>query len=158
MTMRLACELGDKIAAVAAVAATVDSAVDANCDATKPMPVMLFAGDKDMLVPLNGGIVKRLPNSVLLSQSALAKKWAGRDGCNLKSTITTLPVLSHDGTSVTKTVYSGGKNNAEVISYLIAGGGHTWPGGSQYLPPILIGKTTKELNASEEIWEFFKRH
>ncbi len=158
MTMRLACELPNKIAAVAAVASTVDSAVDANCQTSKPVPVMLFAGDKDKLVPLNGGIVQRLPHSVLLSQRALAEKWATRDGCNMKPTITVMPQLNHDGTNVTKTVYTGGKSNTEVISYLIGGGGHTWPGGEQYLPPILIGKTTHELNASEEIWEFFKRH
>ena len=158
MTMRLACELADKITAVAAVASTVDSAVDANCETNKPMPVMLFAGDKDKLVPLKGGIVPRLPNSVLLSQNALAEKWARRNGCNPKPTITDLPEPNHDGTTVTKTVYNNGKNNTEVVSYLIHNGGHTWPGGYQYLPPILIGKTTKELNASEVIWEFFKRH
>ena len=157
MTMRLACELADKITAVAAVASTVDSAVDANCETTKAIPVMLFAGNKDKLVPLNGGIVPRLPQSVLLSQRALAEKWARRDGCNMQPTIKELPELNHDGTTVTQTVYSGGKNNTEVISYLIGNGGHTWPGGAQYLPTMLIGKTTHELNASEVIWEFFKK-
>ncbi len=158
MTMRLACELSDKIAAVAAVAATVDSAVDANCQATKAMPVMLITGDKDRLVPVNGGIVPRLPHSVLLSHSALARKWALRDSCKMLPVITDLPELRHDGTTVTKTVYSGGRNGAEVISYLIGNGGHTWPGGYQYLPAMLIGKTTHDLNASEAIWNFFKNH
>ena len=158
MTMRLACELADKITAVAAVASTVDSAVDANCQTAKPMPVMLFAGNKDKLVPLNGGVVARLQHSVLLSQHALAEKWALRNGCNMQPKVSSLPELNHDGTTVTKTVYSGGKNNTEVITYMIGNGGHTWPGGSQYLPAMLIGKTTHELNASEVIWEFFKRH
>jgi polyhydroxybutyrate depolymerase len=158
MTMRLACELADKITAVAAVAATVDSAVDANCQTAKPVPVMLIIGNKDKLVPLNGGIVPRLPKSVLLSHRALTAKWARRDGCNMQPNISDLPELNHDGTTVTKTVYSGGKNNTEVISYLVGNGGHTWPGGSQYLPAMLIGKTTHELIASEVIWEFFKRH
>ena len=158
MTMRLACELADKIAAVAAVASTVDSVIDANCQTTKPMPVMLITGNKDKLVPLNGGIVAHLPHSVLLSHSSLAEKWARRDGCMMPPAITALPELKNDGTTVTKTVYAGGKNNTEVISYLVGNGGHTWPGGYQYLSPILIGKTTHGLNASEVIWEFFKRH
>ena len=119
---------------------------------------MLFAGNKDKLVPLNGGIVPRLPNSVLLSQHSLAKKWAFRNGCNMQPVVTELTGSGHDGTSVTKTVYSGGKNNTEVITYMIDNGGHTWPGGYQYLPTMLVGKTTHELNASEVIWEFFKRH
>ena len=158
MTMRLACDLPEKIAAVAAVAATVDSAVDAHCETGKPMPVMLFAGNKDKLVPSNGGIVARLPNSVLLSQHRLGEKWAQRNGCNMQPTVTLMPQLQNDGTTVTKTVYSGGKNNTEVICYMIGKGGHTWPGGYQYLAKVLIGKTTRDLNASETIWEFFKRH
>jgi polyhydroxybutyrate depolymerase len=158
MTMRLACELSDKIAAVAAVAATVDSVVDAGCQTVKPMPVMLVTGNKDKLVPVTGGVVSRLPKSTLLSHHAIVEKWAIRDGCNLQPTVTSLPELKHDATTVTKTVYSGGKNNTEVISYVIGNGGHTWPGGYQYLPTILVGKTTQDLNASEVIWEFFKRH
>lgn len=158
MTMRLACELPEKITAVAAVAATVDSAVDATCQSEKPMPVMLIIGDRDKLVPVNGGIVAHLPKSTLLSHHNIVERWARRDGCNLQPTISSLPELKHDNTTVTKTVYSGGKNNTEVISYVIGNGGHTWPGGYQYLPTMLIGKTTHELIASEAIWEFFKRH
>ena len=158
MSIRLACELADKMAAVAAVASTVDSAIDANCQTTKPIPIMLIIGDKDKLVPVNGGIVPRLPKSTILSHQAIVEKWARRDGCNLQPAITSLPELKHDATTVTKRVYSGGKNNTEVISYVIGNGGHTWPGGYQYLPSMLVGKTTQDLNASEVIWEFFKRH
>jgi len=40
----------------------------------------------------------------------------------------------------------------------VIGGGHTWPGGLQYLPESIIGKTSREFNASEVIWQFFKEH
>ena len=50
------------------------------------------------------------------------------------------------------------KNGTEVINYVIETGGHTWPGDWQYLPQIVIGKTTKNLNASEVTWGFFKAH
>ena len=40
----------------------------------------------------------------------------------------------------------------------VIGGGHTWPGGLQYLPESVIGKTSREFNASEVIWQFFKAH
>ena len=30
----------------------------------------------------------------------------------------------------------------------VIGGGHTWPGGLQYLPEAIIGKTSREFNAS----------
>ena len=47
-------------------------------------------------------------------------------------------------------------DGVEVALYTIEGGGHTWPGGYQYLPEWIIGKTSLELNASEGIWRFFE--
>ncbi|MCX6008557.1 MAG: hypothetical protein NTW48_00675 [Chloroflexi bacterium] len=52
----------------------------------------------------------------------------------------------------------GCQDGAEVVLYAIEGGGHTWPGGLQYLPELVIGKTSREFNASEVIWQFFKEH
>ena len=34
--------------------------------------------------------------------------------------------------------------------------GHSYPGGEPDLPQWLVGRYTKEINASEEIWKFFK--
>jgi polyhydroxybutyrate depolymerase len=45
-----------------------------------------------------------------------------------------------------------------VVLYTIEGGGHTWPGGWQYYPEERIGKTCRDINASELMWEFFARH
>src|SRR5713101_9388893 len=53
-------------------------------------------------------------------------------------------------------VYGGGKRSTEVIVYTIEGGGHTWPGGPQYLPVLLVGKASPNLDATETIWGFFK--
>jgi polyhydroxybutyrate depolymerase len=40
--------------------------------------------------------------------------------------------------------------------YTNNGGGHTWPGGVQYLGKRWIGHTSREINAYDKIWEFFK--
>jgi len=45
-----------------------------------------------------------------------------------------------------------------VVLYATGGGGHTWPGGLQYFPESIIGKTSREFNASEIIWQFFREH
>ena len=42
--------------------------------------------------------------------------------------------------------------------YTIAGGGHAWPGAAQYLPVLVIGKASQNLDATLTIWEIFKRH
>jgi polyhydroxybutyrate depolymerase len=39
----------------------------------------------------------------------------------------------------------------------VIGGGHTWPGGIQYLPASLIGRSSRDFSASDAIWEFFAR-
>ena len=38
----------------------------------------------------------------------------------------------------------------------IDGGGHTWPGGDQYLRPSFIGPVGQDWD-SNVIWEFFSR-
>jgi len=48
--------------------------------------------------------------------------------------------------------------NTDVVLYDVQGGGHTWPGGWQYLGVWLVGKTSREINASDLMWEFFKNH
>ena len=79
------------------------------------------------------------------------------NGCSTKLTITDLPEIANDGTTIKQRVYVGGTNASEVVSYVILNGGHTWPQGYQYLNEAIIGKTSQDMNACEVIWTFFKR-
>ena len=45
----------------------------------------------------------------------------------------------------------------EVALYTIDRGGHSWPGGPQYLPQAVIGRVNRDIDASWVIWDFFKR-
>jgi poly(3-hydroxybutyrate) depolymerase len=36
--------------------------------------------------------------------------------------------------------------------------GHVWPGGHRLLPEALVGPASNRINATDEIWEFFRRH
>jgi polyhydroxybutyrate depolymerase len=45
-----------------------------------------------------------------------------------------------------------------VILYTIEGGGHNWPGGAQYLPRAIIGRTSRDLDATAVVWQFFADH
>jgi polyhydroxybutyrate depolymerase len=51
--------------------------------------------------------------------------------------------------------YTGCDQGADVILYTIEDGGHTWPGG---VPIPLVGKTSKDIDATEEMWRFFQAH
>ena len=52
----------------------------------------------------------------------------------------------------------GGREGSEVVLIRLDGGGHTWPGGGQYLPEGLIGRVCHDLSAATVIWEFFRAH
>jgi polyhydroxybutyrate depolymerase len=152
MSSRLACELSKRIAAVAVVAASMDE--DIGYQPTQPMPMMYIQGTKDPLVPFTGGQMKGAGGSIY-SHEDILKKWAAVDRCDHKPQVTDLPIIVNDGTSVQKEEYSGA-DGMKVIGYTIVNGGHIWPGGTQYLPKFMIGSLSKNLNACEEIWNFFK--
>jgi polyhydroxybutyrate depolymerase len=54
--------------------------------------------------------------------------------------------------------YARRESNTEVSLYLIDGGGHTWPGGPQYLPTSIVGNTTRAFDATETIIQFLLRY
>jgi polyhydroxybutyrate depolymerase len=45
-----------------------------------------------------------------------------------------------------------------VVLYRIDGGGHTWPNGRQYAPRFLVGRTTRDVDGTRAIFDFFARH
>ncbi len=154
MSSRLACELNKRIAAIAVVGASMDK--DETYQPAKPMPVMYIQGTEDPLVPFAGGNMKKGAGGSIYGHEEVLKKWASIDDCEKNPAITTLPVIVNDGMGVIEEVYSNPSNSLKVIGYTIVNGGHTWPGGSQYMPRFVIGSVTKNLNACDVIWEFFK--
>jgi len=153
MASRLACELNEHIAAIAVVGASMDK--DEGY-APKSMPAMYIQGTKDPLVPFEGGTMKKGAGGSIYGHEELLKQWAATDSCQEKPVITNFPIKINDGTSVIREEYRN-KDGAAVVGYTIVGGGHTWPGGTQYLPKAIIGRLSHNLNACEAIWDFFKR-
>jgi polyhydroxybutyrate depolymerase len=154
MASRLACELNNRIAAIAVVAASMDE--DMGYQPSKPIPAMYIQGTKDPLVPFAGGEMKKGAGGSIYGHEEVLKKWAVTGNCDSKPLITNFPIKVNDGTSVIKEEYINPTNNLKVVGFTIVDGGHTWPGGSQYMPKFIIGAVTKNLDACEEIWEFFK--
>ena len=42
--------------------------------------------------------------------------------------------------------------------YAVEGGGHIWPGSFQSPPEAIFVKTTRNLQASQAMWDHFKQH
>ena len=154
MASRVACELSNRIAAIAVVGASMDKNVSYHQN--KAVPVMYIQGTKDPLVPYEGGAVKSSSGGDVYGHSEVLKLWAGVDHCDNSPVITNVPDNKGDGTSIIKEEYTNPSNSVKVVGYTITNGGHTWPGGTQYLPKFLIGPVSHNLNACEVIWDFFK--
>lgn len=151
----LICRCADLFAACAVVAAATSSFVARLCRPSRPVSVLMIAGTNDPLIAFEGGRRRR---KVLLSVPAAAQHWARTAGCATVPVVSYLPGVAQDGTRVRREVYSGGPDGAEVVLYTIEGGGHTWPGGIAYLPERMMGRTSRQMDASQVIWDFFQRH
>jgi polyhydroxybutyrate depolymerase len=147
MSYRLACELSDKIAAIA----PVSGAQNVDCKSARPVSVIAFHGTADQHVLYDGGVPKtqldthqRVDQSVAFAMSF----WAQRDGC------APTPQRDERGNIVHDT-FTNCANSTAVEFYTIKGGGHAWPGGKSYF----LGDTpTQEISATNLMLEFFAKH
>ncbi len=157
MASRLGCELGDKIKAFAAVAATIEATIIApNCNPNAPVSALYIHGTADEFVPFNGGEMEAGDGGFVTSHWDAIAKWNEINSSSLNPIITNLPDIANDGTTIIETKYQGA-NNSEVISYVVENGGHTWPGASGGLD-FYLGNTSEDMNAKQVIWDFFERH
>ena len=154
---RLACELSAQLAAVASVAATMPETLVPVCHPSNPISILFIQGTADPLVHIEGGNVART-HGRNISLAAATQFWIQHNQTAKKPDSSDLPSHDSNGTSVHRETYSEGQQDTEVVVYTIRGGGHTWPGGPQYFPAVLVGKTNHDINASEAILEFFSRH
>lgn len=158
MSLRLGCSLPDKIRAIAPVTAQIPAAIKPLCRSESKVSLALFNGTEDPLVPYDGGqiTVFRKQRGEVLSTDETIRIWRQKNRCTSEAMTTQLPDIAADDTRVTKIVYSQCKDESKVVLYRIEGGGHTWPDGRQYLPVRLIGRTTRDINGCEAIWDFFR--
>ena len=161
MSHRLGCELSQKIAAIAPVAGNIPVNMASIWAPSRPVSVLIINGTDDPLVPWAGGDVHLGPLELgqVLSVADTVKFWVTNDKCTSSPVVEQLPDRDpSDGTTVQRETYGGCEGGAEVVLYAVEGGGHTWPGGLQYSPESIIGRTSRDFDASEVIWQFFKEH
>lgn len=154
---RLGCELAGRPSGIAPVAGALPAGVaGSSCRPVRPLAVLLVHGDQDPLVPYAGGSVRgRGGGGSVTSVAETGAFWRSRAGCT-GTTATLLPdVTDDDGTRVRVERGTGCAPAAPVTVYSVVAGGHTWPGGRQYLPAAVVGRTSRDLDASEAILGFF---
>jgi len=160
MSFRLGCELGNEIKAIAPITATIAEDALKFCRGKSDVSLVLFNGTDDRLVPYNGGNVKVLgqKRGKITSTQYTIKHWLKMLSCRRLPNKQELPDIKNDGTTVTKFEYQQCKSNGTVTLFRINGGGHTWPGATEHKRALkrIVGNTSYDINACDEIWAFFK--
>jgi polyhydroxybutyrate depolymerase len=153
MCHRLAAELPNRIAAVAAVGGTIAAPDFAP---KRPVSVMHFHGTADTIVRYGGPDPRKPMFLRFMSVDDTIRAWVEVDKCPAEPKVTTYPDVAKDGTTVTRKAYGPGKDGTEVVLVEVAGGGHTWPGRQPTV--AFLGKSTTNVSANDLLWEFFLRH
>lgn len=149
MTMRIACELADKVAAVATVAPT---AVPGDCTPSRPISVMDIHGTADPVNPFYGGEprkgakvdYRRMPPSEVVDILLKTGDCSG-----------TPKPFYHKGDATCSSYDCRG--GSEVVFCKVENMGHTYPSGSQYFFKKVIGSVSYDIGPPQ-IWKFFMRH
>jgi polyhydroxybutyrate depolymerase len=132
----LACKLNSRIAAIGAVARTMQVNPSMYCTPVHPTGVLTILGTNDFISPYAG-----FPG-YYLSAAATHSYWAAQNLCNPTATMNTV------SPSVERYTWATAAGCAYVEELKVLGGGHDWPGS--------FGNMT--IDASAEIWQFVSRY
>jgi len=161
MAYRLACELSDKITAIAPVVGPFAKETAKLCSPVRPVPVYMIYGYDDPLVRFDTRYVHAPGGKTELGEKLTIpetiNQWVTMNDCGGRVDETNLPDRADDGTYITRTTYNGCANGTQVVADVVYGGGHTWPQGNSTGGEFLVGKESQDMNAGEEIWNFFKQ-
>lgn len=150
MTFVLSCTLSDRIAAVGLVSAGLDPGWSW-CTDHRPVPVIVFHGTADPICLYNGGYSK-LAGGTVPSIPGFMANWSRRNQCGAN------PSESAVGADVMRLQYTNCADNADVVLYTIKGEGHQWPGGKRVAAEWMLGRYSRSIDATKQMWAFFNEH
>lgn len=115
----------------------------------RSVPILAFHGTSDRINPYTGSGTQRWNESV----PDAARAWALANG------IATPAVEVAVSPTLTRTTYGAEGQPGEVTLWTSQGAGHTWPGAQLgLLLRLFLGRTSREIDATQLIWEFGRRH
>jgi len=146
MAVRAACDAPGTYAAVGLV-----SAVYAGCQPDASL--IAFHGMSDIVVPFEGG--ENPPErggGTFPPVRRAVSEWARKLGCD------GLPLISRPVDTVELSTFRRCAPGTDALLYSISGGGHSWPGSKMTLPENIVGPTSRAIDATKTMWEFFAAH
>lgn len=156
MAYRLACEISDKIAAIAPVAASME--VDlTTCTPSRGVPVFHFHSKQDENILLEGGVG---PNAkVKIEKTSIASgllRWQSINKCSAPS-VKDVQLSNTNVTCTKATANNLQPDCTEVIQCITEDGGHSWPGGNRG-SGVESDPVSTAISATDQMWVFFAHH
>lgn len=145
MSYRLACELSDKIAAIAPVAASMTVS---NCVPKRPVPTIHFHSKKDESILYQGGVGNGLSKHYNPPLDSIFHAFSQHFKCKDSASRVVAGKFGH-------TKWSTCSCNAAIDYYLTEDGGHSWPGGKK---TVIGDDVSMFVDASGLMIEFFNHH
>lgn len=162
MSATLATKLPNKIKAIGMVSSNFSKVhyEEMQTETPQPFSIIIIHGTQDPIFPYHEGetvIFNQHRGEVIGAENSIAYM-INLNGNSSEGIETQLPNTAlFDGCKATRIVYPNENNpNLKVELIKIIEGGHTWPGGYQYLPKKIIGNVTRDFNAADKLWTFFK--
>jgi len=140
---RLACELSNKIAAIAPNASTM--VVTSPCNPARRVPLLHMHSTLDENIPYTGGYGNGISGVYAPPIDSVMNVWATINTCP-----SGLPIVT-TATGYTLKKWTPCSSNTAIHYYLTNDGGHSWPGGSG-------GSSSTAINANDLLWSFFQQY
>jgi polyhydroxybutyrate depolymerase len=155
LSMRLACELEPRVAAVAFQAGTL---FVPGCDNDAPVSALAIHGADDRNVLLDGGAGDAsLDGSDYPPVRDGLAALAAANGCTGGAEPEVAPAVGQ--VDVTVETWTGCPDGIDVQLLVVAGANHAWMGhGQAGLSERRIGPAYRDLDASEVVWSFLAAH
>ncbi len=145
LSYRLACEIPNKITAIAAVSGPMS--LKQECISAKPIPILHFHSVLDKNVPVNGGT--GIGGNTFPAVTTGLTTWSKLNECK------TLAKVIQDDSKYKLTQWLDCKNNAVITYYLTKDGGHSWPGSIR--SRVGADEPSTVIKANDLIFDFFKQ-
>lgn len=153
MALRMLCETPEPFAGAGIVIASMPSEVGARCRLRRPIPIVMFNGTADTLIPYGGGEVgfSSLQGNVWPVERT-AVFLARQSGCEPLSKRTMAGGASPEAIKVVKLDW--GRCDTGVTLYRVEGGGHQVYGHTNFFP-LFLGPGTNLVSAPDAIMTAF---
>ena len=143
MSFLLACQLSDRIAAIASVTGSMTPQTYNLCNPQRPIPVLQIHGTNDQKVPYKGN------REWSLSINKVLEYWINHNNCDITPfEMSFSDINNSDESNVHRLSWLNGDNSVITDHIIVNGGGHDWFG--------VWGNM--DINSTAEIWKFFSQY